>query len=115
MRRPYKVGVSVYRELGRELERHGESLAGLVRLALDELLADLPHLRELYHHHERRTPPISQKKLRIIERELVDRAEMLRAQRSARYLALFGDRICPMSVMNRRKKELRALREGIKD
>lgn len=112
MRRPYKAGVSVYRELGRELERHGESLAGLVRLALDELLADLPHLRELYHHHERRTPPISRKKLRIIERELIDRAEMFRAQRSARFLACLGQKRCPTSVMTQRRKELKAMREG---
>lgn len=112
MKRSYCTAISVYRELGRELERHGESLPALLRLALDELLSDLPHLRDLYHHHARRTPPISRKKLRIIERELVDRAEMLRAQRTARFLACLGDRICPTSIMTQRKKELRSMRQG---
>ena len=112
MPRSHSTTISVYRELAQELERHGESLTGLLRLALDNLLADSPHLRMLYHHHARRTPPISIKKLRIIERELVDRAELLRAQRAARFLACLGDRICPTSVMTQRKKELRAMREG---
>ena len=111
-KRSFLTTTTVYQELGRELERHGESLAALIRLALDELLADFPRLRELYHEHERRAIPISRRKLRMMERELVDRVELYRAQRAARYLARFGGNICSTSVMTERRRELKAMREG---
>ncbi len=111
-RNPYLTCVTVYQELGRELERHGVSLTELIRLALDELLDDLPNLRELYGEHANRVHGITRKKLRIIERELASRLEMHRAQRSARFLSNLGSRGCPISVMTQRRKELRAMREG---
>lgn len=88
------------------------SLTELIRLALDELLDDLPHLRELYGEHANRVHGITRKKLRIIERELANRLELHRAQRSARFLSNLGSRVCPISVMTKRRKELRAMREG---
>lgn len=111
-RNPYCTGFSVYQELGRELERQGVSLSQLIRLALDELLNDLPNLRELYSEHANRVDPISRKKLRIIERELSDRMDIARAQRAARFLSHLQGRICPTSVMTARKKELKAMREA---
>ena len=102
----------MYRELGKELERHGVSLTELIRLALDELLDDLPNLRELYGEHANRVDGITRKKLRIIERELANRLELHRAQRSARFLSNLGSRACPISIMTQRRKELRAMREG---
>lgn len=88
------------------------SLTDLIRLALDELLDDLPNLRELYGEHANRGHGITRKKLRIIERELTDRLELHRAQRSARFLSNLGSRGCPISVMTKRKKELQAMRRG---
>ena len=107
----YRTGLRVYQELGRELERHDETLCGLIRLALDELLADFPRLRELYHDHESRRLPISRKKLRIMERELADRMEMHRAARAVRFLSHFQGRIPTTAELTRRRIELRAMRE----
>lgn len=111
-RNPYCTGFSVYQELGRELERHGVRLSQLIRLAVDELLNDLPNLRELYSEHANRVDPIAKKTLRMIERELTDRIEIARAQRAARFLSHLQGRICPTSVMTARKKELKAMREA---
>jgi len=99
----YSTGVRCYRELGEELERHGESLSALIRLALDSLLADLPNLRDLYHDHPLRTDPIPRKKLERMERELADRMAMLRAQRAARFLARFKGNIPSTTELNLRR------------
>lgn len=112
MKKSFNTHVTVFRELGRELERHDESLVSLIRLGLDTVLADLPNLRCLYHDHANRRPSISRKKLLMIERELADRIELLRAQRSARFLGQLRDKIFPASELTPRRKQLRAMRAG---
>lgn len=107
----YRVGnFGVFQELGRELERHGESVTALIRLGLDTVLADFPHLRDLYNDNPTRTPSTQRRKLRIMERELADRIEMVRAQRAARYLCRLRGKIFPASELTPHRMKLRAER-----
>lgn len=99
--------MSCYQELGQELARHGLDLRAVMRLALDDLLKDLPRLRELYNKHSLRQPSATYRTLRIIERELEDRMAMVKAQRSARYLSRIQGKGWTIPQMHERLRELK--------
>lgn len=101
-----KASLTCYQELASSFEKKGISFVSVVRCALDNFLEDFPHIQALYAKHSQRVS-VSKSVLRQLERELATEIDALRLARQLRYLARFGDRICPIDMVNAKRRHRR--------